>query len=183
MTQRGLAHITLLGDPEAVSNEAKKLGLDISKCTIHDPVVSAAIYEAKLAAQEKAQEAARAAAAAAAAELAAGSGDAAAAAVAASAAAAAAVSGLAAGLEAGAGGHSGSAGSASAAGSASQERERSPEPAWHKSMQEEQPFPPPPATLDTFGLQIADDAPPLLRRGYVRSPSPMPPLHPVVRAL
>mmetsp|Transcript_620 Transcript_620/g.1655 ORF Transcript_620/g.1655 Transcript_620/m.1655 type:complete len:832 (-) Transcript_620:1455-3950(-) len=36
-SQRGLAHITLLGDPAAVQNEAKKLGLDISKVTIRNP--------------------------------------------------------------------------------------------------------------------------------------------------
>lgn len=36
---RNLAKITLLGDPDAVTAEAKKLGADISQCTIIDPKV------------------------------------------------------------------------------------------------------------------------------------------------
>ena len=31
VTKRGLAHITLLGDPQAVKTESRKLSLDISK--------------------------------------------------------------------------------------------------------------------------------------------------------
>jgi len=37
VTQRGLAHITLLGDSTVVTAEARKLGLDISKCRIQNP--------------------------------------------------------------------------------------------------------------------------------------------------
>lgn len=37
VTQRGLAHITLLGDPETVQDEATKLGIDISLCDIVNP--------------------------------------------------------------------------------------------------------------------------------------------------
>eukprot|EP00878_Enallax_costatus_P009319 GHUV01009739.1.p1 GENE.GHUV01009739.1~~GHUV01009739.1.p1 ORF type:complete len:586 (+),score=159.89 GHUV01009739.1:322-2079(+) len=37
VTSRGLAKITLLGDPTAVAAEAKKLGADISECRIIDP--------------------------------------------------------------------------------------------------------------------------------------------------
>jgi len=38
VTHRGLAKITLLGDPDVVQAEAKKLGLDISKCSIVNPL-------------------------------------------------------------------------------------------------------------------------------------------------
>ena len=31
VTRRGLAHITLLGDPQAIKTESRKLSLDISK--------------------------------------------------------------------------------------------------------------------------------------------------------
>ena len=41
VTQRGLAKITLLGDPEEVRLEAEKLGIDISLCNVVKPVVSA----------------------------------------------------------------------------------------------------------------------------------------------
>mmetsp|Transcript_19763 Transcript_19763/g.42939 ORF Transcript_19763/g.42939 Transcript_19763/m.42939 type:complete len:805 (-) Transcript_19763:957-3371(-) len=37
VTQRGLARVTLLGDPAAVAAEAKKLGVDISLCSVHNP--------------------------------------------------------------------------------------------------------------------------------------------------
>ena len=40
VTQRGLAKITLLGDPDEVRMEAKKLGIDISLCNVVKPVVS-----------------------------------------------------------------------------------------------------------------------------------------------
>ncbi|KAG2494209.1 hypothetical protein HYH03_007567 [Edaphochlamys debaryana] len=40
VTARGLARVTLLGDPAAVNTEAKKLGLDLSGCTIHNPAAS-----------------------------------------------------------------------------------------------------------------------------------------------
>jgi hypothetical protein len=39
VTQRGLAKITLLGKPEVVKAEAKRLGLNISLCDIVDPKV------------------------------------------------------------------------------------------------------------------------------------------------
>lgn len=39
VTARGLARITLLGDPVTVRAEAAKLGVDISACRIIDPVV------------------------------------------------------------------------------------------------------------------------------------------------
>jgi phosphate acetyltransferase len=39
-TARGLARVTLLGDPAAVRAEAGKLGLDISRCEIVDPATS-----------------------------------------------------------------------------------------------------------------------------------------------
>jgi phosphotransacetylase len=39
VTLRGLAKITLLGDPVAVTAEAKKLGADISNCRVLDPKV------------------------------------------------------------------------------------------------------------------------------------------------
>ncbi len=38
----GLAKVTLLGDPAAVAAEAKRLGLDISLCTLLNPEVGAA---------------------------------------------------------------------------------------------------------------------------------------------
>ena len=44
VTHRGLAKITLLGDPDVVQAEAKKLGLDISKCSIVNPLVSEGQY-------------------------------------------------------------------------------------------------------------------------------------------
>ncbi|GLC39613.1 hypothetical protein PLESTB_001956600 [Pleodorina starrii] len=37
VANRGLARITLLGDPVTLTAEASKLGLDLSGCTIHDP--------------------------------------------------------------------------------------------------------------------------------------------------
>ncbi|PNW69941.1 hypothetical protein CHLRE_17g699000v5 [Chlamydomonas reinhardtii] len=37
VTARGLARVTLLGDPTTVQAEAKKLGLDLSGCHIHNP--------------------------------------------------------------------------------------------------------------------------------------------------
>ncbi|GIL65714.1 hypothetical protein Vafri_19393 [Volvox africanus] len=37
VTTRGLARITLLGDPATITAEAAKLGLDLSGCTIHNP--------------------------------------------------------------------------------------------------------------------------------------------------
>lgn len=40
VTAKGYAKITLLGDPQAVTAEAKKLGADISGCAIVDPKVS-----------------------------------------------------------------------------------------------------------------------------------------------
>jgi hypothetical protein len=43
VTLRGLAKITLLGDPVAVSAEAKKLGADISNCRVVDPKVRQAV--------------------------------------------------------------------------------------------------------------------------------------------
>lgn len=39
VTAKGYAKITLLGDPQQVAAEAKKLGADISGCTIVDPKV------------------------------------------------------------------------------------------------------------------------------------------------
>lgn len=39
-TARGLARITLLGDPAAVHAEASKLGVDVSRCSIIDPATS-----------------------------------------------------------------------------------------------------------------------------------------------
>lgn len=39
VTTRNLAKITLLGDPTAVTAEAKKLGADITQCKIIDPKV------------------------------------------------------------------------------------------------------------------------------------------------
>jgi phosphotransacetylase len=39
VTLRGLAKITLLGDPVAVTAEAKKLNADISNCRVVDPKV------------------------------------------------------------------------------------------------------------------------------------------------
>jgi phosphotransacetylase len=39
VTLRGLAKITLLGDPANVAAEAKKLGADISNCRVVDPKV------------------------------------------------------------------------------------------------------------------------------------------------
>jgi phosphotransacetylase len=36
---KGYARITLLGDAEAIAAEAKKLGADISACSIVDPKV------------------------------------------------------------------------------------------------------------------------------------------------
>ncbi|KXZ55418.1 hypothetical protein GPECTOR_3g7 [Gonium pectorale] len=38
VTQRGLAHITLLGDPAIIQTEAAKLGLDLTGCNIVNPV-------------------------------------------------------------------------------------------------------------------------------------------------
>jgi hypothetical protein len=38
-TARGLAHITLLGDPATVASEGKKLGLDLSGCNVINPAV------------------------------------------------------------------------------------------------------------------------------------------------
>lgn len=43
VTQRGLAKITLLGDPDAVAAEAKKLGADISGCRVVDPKAYASL--------------------------------------------------------------------------------------------------------------------------------------------
>ncbi|KAG2450893.1 hypothetical protein HYH02_004725 [Chlamydomonas schloesseri] len=40
VTSRGLAKVTLLGDPATVQAEAKKLGLDLSACHIHNPNAS-----------------------------------------------------------------------------------------------------------------------------------------------
>ncbi|KAG2432638.1 hypothetical protein HXX76_008978 [Chlamydomonas incerta] len=40
VVQRGLAKITLLGDPTTILAEAGKLGLDLSGCTIHNPKTS-----------------------------------------------------------------------------------------------------------------------------------------------
>ncbi|EFJ50359.1 phosphate acetyltransferase [Volvox carteri f. nagariensis] len=37
VTTRGLAKITLLGDPTTITAEAAKLGLDLSQCNIHNP--------------------------------------------------------------------------------------------------------------------------------------------------
>lgn len=42
VTAKGYAKITLLGDPQQVTAEAKKLGADISGCSIVDPKVRAA---------------------------------------------------------------------------------------------------------------------------------------------
>jgi phosphate acetyltransferase len=39
VTAKGYAKITLLGDPQQVTAEAKKLGADISGCSIVDPKV------------------------------------------------------------------------------------------------------------------------------------------------
>ena len=39
VTQRGLAHITLLGDPETVRAEAEKMGIDLSLVDVVSPVV------------------------------------------------------------------------------------------------------------------------------------------------
>lgn len=39
VTAKGYAKVTLLGDPQQVAAEAKKLGADISGCTIVDPKV------------------------------------------------------------------------------------------------------------------------------------------------
>lgn len=39
-TARGLARITLLGNPTTVASEGKKLGLDLGGCTVVDPAVS-----------------------------------------------------------------------------------------------------------------------------------------------
>jgi phosphotransacetylase len=39
-TARGLARVTLLGDPAAVHAEASKLGLDVSRCAVVDPATS-----------------------------------------------------------------------------------------------------------------------------------------------
>ena len=39
VSQRGLAHIILLGEGDKVRAEAAKLGLDISPCTIVNPQV------------------------------------------------------------------------------------------------------------------------------------------------
>jgi hypothetical protein len=39
VTAKGLAKVILLGDPQQVAAEAKKLGADISGCTIVDPKV------------------------------------------------------------------------------------------------------------------------------------------------
>lgn len=40
VAQRGLARITLLGEPGTIQAEAAKLGLDLSSCAIVDPLVS-----------------------------------------------------------------------------------------------------------------------------------------------
>mmetsp|Transcript_4754 Transcript_4754/g.13675 ORF Transcript_4754/g.13675 Transcript_4754/m.13675 type:complete len:790 (-) Transcript_4754:298-2667(-) len=40
ITRRGLAYITLLGNPDAVQDEAAKLGVDVSACTVVDPMTS-----------------------------------------------------------------------------------------------------------------------------------------------
>lgn len=39
VTERGLAHVTVLGDQEAVHAEAKKLGLDLTDINIINPQV------------------------------------------------------------------------------------------------------------------------------------------------
>ena len=39
VTQRGLAYITLLGDPETVRAEAEKMGIDLSLVDVVSPVV------------------------------------------------------------------------------------------------------------------------------------------------
>lgn len=44
VTAKGFAKITLLGDHQAVTAEAKKLGADISGCTIVDPKVCCAVH-------------------------------------------------------------------------------------------------------------------------------------------
>lgn len=44
VTAKGYAKITLLGDPQQVAAEAKKLGADISGCTVVDPKVRAAAW-------------------------------------------------------------------------------------------------------------------------------------------
>jgi phosphotransacetylase len=54
VTQRGLAKIVLLGDPQTVANEAKKAGADISGCTIVDPQVGRGLARAGPAAAARA---------------------------------------------------------------------------------------------------------------------------------
>lgn len=44
VTAKGYAKVTLLGDPQQVAAEAKKLGADISGCTIVDPKVCFFIF-------------------------------------------------------------------------------------------------------------------------------------------
>jgi phosphotransacetylase len=46
VTLRGLAKITLLGDPATVAAEAKKMGADISHCKVVDPKVGPACQSA-----------------------------------------------------------------------------------------------------------------------------------------